>query len=355
MLTVVAMPCLNEATLIERAVASLGFGAEGTASSDTVLVVVDNGSTDGTIEKLEAMRRTARKRIVLAHEPVRGFVPARRRGADEAKSEAARLGVPLDRVLVLQADADTEYRDGYVDAMRRAAEGAGNAMLEGATRRPAGFVAAHPLYVEAERVADAAVEPLDAADEDEVVVDDKVCGFLLSNYDAWGGHREEWDETGDPIHAETTRLFIRARLSTGARKVRVNPAGAASSRRRIYEDPRLQFVTSGFPRSRSWVSAMCSLEACPIQVDVFAEQVLHGEERDAIALRRAHQLALFRILPAIIERAEAKGTAQWPADIARVLAHLPRRSKDELIDRPGLAITDVLALVDRDLQLLGLP
>ena len=338
------MPCLNEVDHVADAIASL-LGTPDAVRRNTHLVVVDNGSTDGTLPLLDRLRAQHPCNLHVAHEGVRGYVPPRRRGVTAAAGIAAAEGCGPHETLILQADADTIYRQGYVAAMVGAAMNSPGTFLEGATRRPPAFEADHPEFVDAERAVDAAIEHLEAPDELDVVVDDKVCGYRLSDYMRWGGLFEETTQSGDQIHAETTRLFIRARLAHGARKVRVNPAGASPSRRRFLEQPRLQFATLGFPRERSWSEARPELRD-RAAIDAFARGVLRGGERDAVWLRSAHLIALFRFLPAMVSRAEAGGTAtSIEADIAAALAHLAPRSREELAARPGLALCDAFGLI----------
>lgn len=354
MLTYVVMPCLDEAELIEGAIASLGF-TTGAAPSDAHFIAVDNGSSDGTLEILGRLRDRDPSRIHLFHEHERGFVPPRRRGVAGARELAGTAGADPTAVLVLQADADTIYKAGYVAAMQAAVHR--GVMLEGATRRPPDFEAAHPSYVAAERLVDEKVEPLQAEDEDEVVVDDKVCGFLLADYIVWGGLFEEIGPTGDRIHAETTRMFIRAKLRHAARKIRVNPAGAASSRRRVADDPWLHYATVGFPREASWLrSREQEARSTDSDIDAFAELVLRGGEPDAVRLRRAHQLTLFRYLPALIDSLRPQSNdLEAPGDVAAVLAALPPRSADEVATSPSLALMDVLSIIDVQPDLLTGP
>jgi glycosyltransferase involved in cell wall biosynthesis len=354
MLTYVVMPCLDEADLIEGAIASLGFNG-GAAPPDAHFVAVDNGSSDGTLDILARLQNRDPSRIHIFHERERGFVPPRRRGVAAAHELAGAARADPAAVLVLQADADTIYKAGYVAAMQAAAQAGG--MLEGATRRPPEFEATHPSYVAAERLVDAKVEPLQAADEDEVVVDDKVCGFLLRDYLLWGGLFEEVAPSGDRVHAETTRMFIRAKLRHSARKIRVNPAGAASSRRRVADDPWLHYATAGFPREASWLRNHGRREhTTGSEIDVFAERALRGGEPEAVRLRRAHQLTLFRYLPALIDRLGPRPSdPEAQGDVAAVLAALPSRSADEVATSPSLALMDVLSLIDARPELLAGP
>lgn len=350
MLTFIVMPCFNEALYVEQAIVSL-LGPGESSSAGAHLVAVDNGSTDDTLPILEAIRRRHPERVHIVEEPLRGFVPPRRSGVRAVTQLSAGMALTPRDILVVQADADTVYGSGYVAAMEAAARNVEGVILEGATRRPAEFAIAHADYVAAERLVDTALEHLEAADEDDVVVDDKICAYRLSDYLQWGGLFEETDEVGDPIHAETTRMFIRAKLAMGARKLRVNPAGAASSRRRVIDDPRYQFATMGYPRERSWHARVTSQWA-PVGVDDFGKSVLSGNEEYAVQLRRAHLLALFRFLPALILTAASEDSELLrQPDVETALAHIPSRSSSELSERPGLAIMDVLRLVDSQPEL----
>ena len=354
MLTFVVMPCLDEVDLVAGAIASLGFSGEESPPPDTRLVVVDNGSTDGTIPLLKEIRSRSRATVHIVTEAVRGFVPPRRRGVAEAQGVARSLGVTEDDVLILQADADTVYRREYVATMQRAVADTAGVLLEGSTKPPPDFVSTHPSYFAAQRLVDDETDLLDAEDEDEVVLDDKVCGYRLSDYLTWGGLFEERTPAGDAIHAETTRMFIRARLRHGARKLRVNPAGASSSRRKVVDNPWLQYATVGFPREASWIKALAGRTEQAGDVDQFSSAVLHGREPEAVYLRRAHQLALFRYLPALIaESGGAKSRADQPADVAAALAALTSWSASEIEHEPGRALLSVLNLIDTRPDLFG--
>lgn len=341
------MPCLDEAELIGRTIASLGFSSGLEPPTDARLVIVDNGSTDGTLAILDRIKNESAGRVHIAHEAVRGYVPPRRRGVSEAAAIAAALGFGPSDVLILQADADTSYKHGYVEAMRSAAEGVHGVIFEGATKHPPDFAIAHPDYVSAERMVDEDIEVLDADDQDEVVVDDKACGYRLDDYLAWGGLFEERTEGGDAIHAETTRMFIRARLMHGANKKRVNPAGAASSRRKIAEDPRLHYATVGLPRELAWLHRWKAEGHERVGIDEFARAVLAGNEQEATFLRRAHQLALFRYLPALVAvAADNLKPTGFPSDVEAVLTALGAPSATELAAHPGTALVQMLGLID---------
>lgn len=81
-------------------------------------------------------------------------------------------------------------------------------------------------------------------------------------------------------------------------------------------------------------------------VDAFGRRVLGAKEPDAVRLHRAHQLALFRYLPAIVRRAmdpQASGTAQ---DVEAVLKEVPLRGSDTLAAMPGRALVELLGMID---------
>lgn len=343
------IPCLNEEQYLAPAAASLGFG-EGAppAAKDVYLILVDNGSTDGTHALMAAIASASRPGAVrVITEPERGFVPPRRRGVFVAAEIGLEASIPADRFLILQADADTIYWPDYAQWMWDRLEGRQGLLLEGALRRSVDFDAAHPQYRALERLVDDQLECEAVDDADDVVVDDKACGYLLSDYLDWGGHFREYDEGGSEIHAETTRLFIRAHLRHGVEKLRVNPAQAMASRRRIVEDPALHFATKGFPRESAWIARWRERHPAIRSVDDFAGDPDHPEVLEARFYRRAHEIALFELLPWLVARAARpalRGHAGEKVD--RLLSLLPEVSASELAAAPGAAISSVLGLIE---------
>lgn len=343
------IPCLNEEGYLASAAASLGFGECAVPAADDVhLILVDNGSTDGTLALMEAIAAASRSRAVhVISEPERGFVPPRRRGVALAAEIAKAEGIPADRLLVLQADADTVYWPDYAQWMWDRLEGRRGLLLEGALRRSADFDSEHAGYRALERLVDDELERDVVEDADDVVVDDKACGYLLADYLHWGGHFREYDDGGSEIHAETTRLFIRAHLRHGVEKLRVNPAQASASRRRIVEDPALHFATHGFPREAAWIARWRERHTTIRSVDEFAGDPDDPEVREACFYRRAHEIALFELLPWLVARAARPG-ARGPASgrAERLLSLLPDFSADELAASPGRAISAVLGVIE---------
>jgi hypothetical protein len=344
------MPCLNEELIIERSAGSLGFGsAEEMAGDDVFLVLVDNGSTDGTLAAMEGIARKSRPGSVrIVQEPERGFVPPRRRGALLVEQIARTAGATAEAFLILQADADTIYMPGYASWMVRFLGDRTGVLLEGAVKRDAGFDAAYPAYRSLELEIDESLGMPPVSDEDEAIVDDKVCGYRLSDYLDWGGHFREFDRTGGEIHAETTRLLLRARLGHGATKLRVNPAQAIPSRRRIFEDPALHFATSGFPREESWLRGWRDRHPRKWSIDQFAGQSQGSDLVDACFYRRAHDIALFWLLPWFVKRAGG-GQAFVPPDpgLSELLSLVPEMTAEEIRQSPGSAIMLVLDAIEK--------
>ncbi|MGA9582290.1 MAG: glycosyltransferase [Allosphingosinicella sp.] len=346
------IPCLNEEGYLPAAAASLGFGegAAFRADDDVHLILVDNGSIDGTPALMQAIAAASRPGTVhVVSEPERGFVPPRRRGVALAAEMATERGIPVDRLLILQADADTVYWPDYAQWMWDRLEGRRGLLLEGALRRSADFDAEHAGYRALERLVDEELERDAVEDADDVVVDDKACGYLLADYLAWGGHFREYDAGGSEIHAETTRLFIRAHLRHGVEKLRVNPAQATASRRRIVEDPALHFATHGFPREAAWIARWRKRHPTIRSVDEFAGDADHPEVREACFYRRAHEIALFEFLPWVVGRAARPGLDGHAGErVERLVSLLPEFSANELSASPALAIAAVLEAIERN-------
>lgn len=346
MLPVVVVPMLNEEACIAATCRSLGFGV-GASKSETVLVLVDNGSTDGTMAIAEGIRAASGlDRVVVVQEDERGYVPARAAGIRAIVAHMDRIGSPADRTLVLQADADTIYEPGYVDAMLAAARAHGRGHLfEGVSipPRPEGDPCRLLRELESAIDDDAPRVPFEL----DVVVDDKVVAYFLADYEAWGGHRRECrsEHPHDELHLETTRLYIRARTGSGTKRFLVDEAMATTSPRRILENPALAFATAGVPREASWVRRWNEAYRGPRSLESFRvdNSPVLGE---AIAIRRRHLAAIFRFLPEIVEReAEKRRQAAMPTDkdapsVWNEYGHphplLPGRMLEDAFERAGV-------------------
>ncbi len=132
--------------------------------------------------------------------------------------------------------------------------------------------------------------------EFDVVVDDKVAAMRLSDYFAWGGHRREWANDGDEVLAETTRLYMRARLR-GGHRCRAE-AFAWTSLRRVIQDPGLAFATAGHPRGPRWRAKWSRSYIGPSTLPKFNAALSPEATIQLVHARVMHLVGLFRLLPA---------------------------------------------------------
>lgn len=304
MQTAIVIPCRNEERSVAGTARSLGFGAPGVAPPpDTTLILVDNASIDGTLQVLEGIRQASPPGSVqVAQEPERGYVPPRHRGVELAKALAVEKGASAEKLLILQADADTYYEPGYLAAMQAAARSAGpGALIEGGVHPPHRFLTGHPGFQALADAVDDSVAAIGAPDADDVIVDDKVSGFTLATYLDWGGLRREYNSHGAELHAETSRLYIRGRLR-GGHRVRAADAFAAPSRRKILHNPVRHFATAGFPREEAWWRAWSRRHPGLRDLEAFESPDGRAALAPAIATRRAHLIVLFTALPLYLDR-----------------------------------------------------
>src|SRR5258708_8268276 len=177
-IVVIVIPCLNEFELLLNTCQSLGFGLNNFQSDDTTFIfLIDNGSTDGTLEIANTIKARSRPdSVLLASEVERGFVPPRRYGNSMAQHITITKGWNENDVLIVQADADTIYLEGYIDAMRMATSRAGhNILFEGCSEFTLGFKNTYPTYIRLMTEADASFEEVLNAFETDIIVDDKIC------------------------------------------------------------------------------------------------------------------------------------------------------------------------------------
>ncbi|MBA1138719.1 glycosyltransferase family 2 protein [Mesorhizobium neociceri] len=298
MQTAVVLPCLNEEAYLAETCLSLGFGGDA-SPPDTVLILVDNGSTDDTAAVMEIIKKNTPKTVLLGQTLDRGYVPPRHLGVLMAKSFADEHGVPNEDLLILQADADTVYDRTYIASMVSSALSTPQDLIEGVAQNSKTFLDDYPGYHACCAIADEAVSSLFVAESDEVIVDDKVAGYRLSEYLKWGGHQREFDAYGDEIHAETSRLFIRAKMH-GAGRTRSPEAVAYPSRRKIRADPLGTFVTAGFPRESGWRERWVESHPVPLLLREFDCATI-GEA--AVFIRQIHTLILFALVPTHVQLA----------------------------------------------------
>jgi hypothetical protein len=341
----VVMPCLNEVSYLRSTCESLGFGTGSTPPVLCSLVLVDNGSTDGTLDVCHQLRDEVGPSITIAQEPIRGHVPARHRGNLVAAQLAKSAGVPDTAALIIQVDADTQYSPGYVDSIRESFQSSPNAGIMGqaATRFPPELLARYPGLFMAIQEVDDSVEDRFGLPVCDVVVDDKACCYMLYDYFRWSGHRREYFDDGSEILAETTRLMIAAR-STGTKLRNIDNASAVHSQRRLFESPVQMLSTAGFPYSAPKQFPGGGMTLDDIERRVTERDIILREIRSA---RSAHLVALLALLPAHVEHAI---TGAPPNDkfLSRLLTVLPKRSVGDAFDAPGCFVADVLNLVWSD-------
>jgi glycosyltransferase involved in cell wall biosynthesis len=326
--TVIVIPYLNEEQLLRATVESLGFGLE--RETDVYLVLVDNGSIDASADIASEIRDTSPPgKVLCVSESERGYVPARDSGNRNALAWMRVAGYPPERVLILQADADTTYSPSYarvaVDAVA-ASETSG--FFECQTAYPRTFEASHSDYFRLCADVDAEFEFLLAEEAPRVITDDKAVGYLLSDYYLWGGHRREWLTTGEEIHAESSRLLMRA-MTYGSQLCPIDGAIAEHSVRRVIEEPLRDFATVGFPRERTWRPELCRTYEDSDELRAIAE------------LRRKFTMALFGLLPIHVERAMGGAV---PSVLNGKLALLPKRTVSELRTSPVSFIEDAFTV-----------
>ncbi|ESY00497.1 MULTISPECIES: glycosyltransferase [unclassified Mesorhizobium] len=295
MYTAVVVPCLNEAASLLETCISLGF-SRGATPPDTVLILVDNGSTDGTLDVMDHIKNANVGTVLLGQTLERGYVPPRHLGVSMAETFAAELSIPNNEFLILQADADTIYGGGFIASMTASALSAPQDLIEGIARTTKSFLAEYPGYHACCACADEAVSCIFVPEADEVIIDDKVAGYRLSEYLKWGGHRREFDARGDEIHAETSRLFIRAKM-VGARRTRAPEAVAYPSRRKTEANPLGTFATAGFPRESRWWHRWTSLHPNHHSLREFDRSDALEAFANAVFVRQVHTLILFALVP----------------------------------------------------------
>jgi glycosyltransferase involved in cell wall biosynthesis len=345
----IVIPCLNEEHIISSTCASLGFGiGPHAAPRETFLILVDNGSNDGTSQRLQEVKsHSPAGTVVTVYEPERGYVPARHRGALEARKVAQVKGVSEEEFLILQADADTQYSPDYALEMGAAASGQRDFLLEGISDPWSGFDQTYSGYRALSEGVDAPLGSLFANDAHDVIISDFISGYLLSDYFAWGGHRREFNRQGDEIFAETSRLFIRAKMR-GARRLKVANAVGQHSRRKISRQPVLHFATAGFPREVSWNLVWTKIFSDFDNLEVFSDPVHRHKLEQAIFLRQAHSLIIFGLIPEYIalllgELDAADATALRFKELTPVVSGI---SKEDLSENTAPLFEAAFSIID---------
>jgi len=347
--TAIVIPCLNEERDLERTCASLGFGVGRNQSIDeTFLVLVDNGSEDATRLIMDRIRDESPPGAVsISVEPEQGYVPPRNRGVAIAKAVADAKAIPVESLLVLQADADTIYASDYVSAMKEYADRhEGNFLLEAVPQISLSFANENIGFMRTMRKADAEIESMFVEQTFDVIVADAVCGYTVRDFYNWGCHVREYLDCNLEMHAETSRLLIKARLLTGAEKQKVNQAIAFPSRRKVIKNPALHFATAGFPRESRWCEAWMKSYSGPTKLPEFDETGFEKQIEELIFLRQAHSIILFGVLPAYVASLTDRPDFSAQEKFGPLLRLLPPMSREEILSNTARLLGYALVLID---------
>src|ERR1700751_1191806 len=104
-LSAIVIPCLNEQNSLPSTCKSLGFGVGHNTPANALLILVDNGSEDATVAVARQIQQdSSTGSVIVAAESERGYVPPRRQGNRVAMSVATERGVPLENLIIIQAD-----------------------------------------------------------------------------------------------------------------------------------------------------------------------------------------------------------------------------------------------------------
>lgn len=341
---VVVIPCLNEEEFLLQTCRTLGFATSTAIDPDEYLCIVDNGSTDKTLEiAYEVQAACPPGKVLVGYEEEKGYVPPRHKGVMLVSQLAEKMGYSPTDTFLLQADADTQYAPGYIKAMRHALTSKEGTLVEGITDYPDDFIANYSAYIDLCNIVDSKLSSLFVDEDHDIVVDDKMAGYRLSDYISWGGLKREYLQ-GDEIHAETTRLYMRAKAHSHKR-TRIEGAVGKHSQRKIINDPLLHFATAGFPREDSWVSNWKANYPSNFKLEGLTSNQNSSMMSSIISVRLQHLLGLFTILPVHVARTLYVDCTLTHFD-QEFVGLLPHREITDLSNNPGVLIKDVFDILE---------
>jgi hypothetical protein len=264
-------------------------------------VIVDNGSNDNTLVVAKNIQsQSARGRVLICNEPVKGFVPARSAGVNVVAEIARRDSIEEQSVLIVQADADVTYSKDYVECLRVDFESHSdkNVLLEGVVTTPfdasPGDLAVLSYVDELDRKLLTESNPVF-----DCVVDDKSVAYRLADYVAVGGLQREYLQGREYIYCGTTRMWIRMLAKGMSRRVVPN-AVCSHSIRKISEGADIFIATAGWPRDPIWKQAWRQRFGEIISSERLLQKQGGALFEATIQSRRNHLSAMFVEMPRIL-------------------------------------------------------
>lgn len=316
------MPCLNEAHGLRQTCLSLGFGKDAGGDASDTLVIVDNGSTDSTLQVAETIRQdVGGDRVVIVSCSTRGFVPARVAGADKVIEVCTMRGISSSDAILLQVDADAQYSLEYTLAFREAAMVHGrNYLYESRSVMPDSIDAKLQKFL----------QYLDAFDADyfdlikceskaslaicDCIVDDKTVGIILADWMKTGGLQRDYVSGGEMIYCGTSRFWLRL-AAHGFQRHLIDKATCAHSTRKISEGADIFCASAGWPHGTSWKrSWRQQFPSAPLVSNFFAEETSRIRAA-ALQARRAHLEAMFYHSPRVFSSLLRAGGNLNPAQV----------------------------------------
>lgn len=342
---VVVIPCLNEEANLANTCQSLGFGCSETLQN-SYLVIVDNGSTDNTLLVANNIQTNSTKdTIFIETELEKGYIPPRHKGNLKAKKLADKFN--WYQVLILQADADTYYSPNYIKDMRiLALDNYKSSIVEANVTYPKSFSNEYPDLVSLFSKIDNKYTHIFADIRNDLIVDDKACGYWLNDYFEHNGHKREFLPNGDEIHAETSRFYMRL-WAQGEKRVRSDSAYVEHSMRKLIHYPLLQVATAGFTREEAWYTHYQNKLNKPASLKELYLNLSHPNVQQAIELRARHLIALFSLLPIHCSVTMGFNSTLNNRHLKTLVNLLPTRTPEDLKSSPSLFMSDVFKITDK--------
>jgi hypothetical protein len=156
----------------------------------------------------------------------------------------------------------------------------------------------------------------------------------------------EFNSVGDEILAESSRLFIKAKL-VGGKLLSVPDAVAYHSKRKIIADPISQFVTAGFPREKRWYANWRKRYTGPSTLEELKDDRVDQGINEAVFLRQSHSLILFGLLPAYVAKlVGGTNTNRRLARFVNLFVYMDRLSKQQILNNTAALFERAFSIID---------